>query len=104
LAQGELIDDKSISEGTQVNGQRQLASLVEANWLIAKGNNLKITDEFLDPDRSVPNDNETRWSAVYEWTPLQFVQLRGGARIQDGIPQINAQHTRLYFIELHGFF
>jgi hypothetical protein len=104
LAQGELIDDKSIIEGSQVTGQRQLASLVEADWLIAKGNNLKITGEFFDPDRKVANDNQTRWSAVYEWTPIQFVQLRGGARIQDGIPQINSQHTKLLFVELHGFF
>jgi hypothetical protein len=104
LAQGELIDDKSIIEGSQVTGQRQLASLVEADWLIAKGNNLKITGEFFDPDRKVANDNQTRWSAVYEWTPIQFVQLRGGARIQDGSPQLNSQHTKLLFVELHGFF
>jgi hypothetical protein len=104
LVQGELIDDKSIVEGTQVTGQRQLAGLAEADWLIAKGNNLKITSEFFDPDRSVANDNQTRWSAVYEWTPIQFMQIRGGARIQDGIPQINAQHTKVLFVELHGFF
>jgi hypothetical protein len=104
LAQGELIDDKSIQEGTTTNGQKQFAGLLEANWLIMKGNNLKITSELFDPDRTVPNDDETRWSVVYEWTPIQFVQLRGGARFQDGIPQINTQHTHLYFIELHGFF
>jgi hypothetical protein len=104
LAQAEYIDDKSVQEGTTVNGQRQVASLVEANWAIMRGNNLKITEEFFDPDRSVPNDNQTRWSAVYEWTPIQFVQLRGGVRYQNGIPQIDTQHTKLYFVELHGFF
>jgi hypothetical protein len=25
-------------------------------------------------------------------------------RYQDGIPQIDTQHTKLYFVELHGFF
>ena len=104
LAQGELIDDKSITEGTTTNGQRQAVTLVEANWTIMKGNNLKITSEWFDPDRNVSNNDETRWSVVYEWTPIQFVQLRGGARFQDGIPQINTQHTHLYFVELHGFF
>ena len=104
LAQGEVIDDKSIAAGTPVTGQRQAATLVEANWTLARGNNLKITGEYLDPDRHVANDSQTRWSAVYEWTPIQFVQLRGGARIQDGIPQIDTQHTKLYFVELHGFF
>jgi hypothetical protein len=32
-----------------------IKSLLAANWLIARGNNLKITDEFLDPHRAVPN-------------------------------------------------
>jgi len=36
LAQAEYIDDKSVQEGTTVIGQKQLASLVEANWLIAR--------------------------------------------------------------------
>jgi hypothetical protein len=104
LAQAEYIDDKSLVEDATINGQKQLASLVEANWLIMRGNNLKITSEFFDPDHRIRNDNQTRWSAVYEWTPIQFVQLRGGVRYQDGIPQIDTQHTKSYFVELHGFF
>jgi hypothetical protein len=104
LAQGEFINDRSITEGTTVNGQRQFATLAEADWAISRGNNLKITYEFFNPDHHVPNNNQTRWSWVYEWTPIQFVQIRGGFRYQDGIPQINTQHTKLYFVELHGFF
>jgi hypothetical protein len=100
LAQGELIEDKSFPEG----GRRTAATLIEADWTIARGNNLKVTSEFLDPDRHVANDAQTRWSVVYEYTPIQFVQLRGGVRYQDGIPQIDAQHTRLYFVQVHGFF
>jgi hypothetical protein len=100
LAQAEITDDESIA-----NDQgKQLATLLEANWLIARGNNLKITDEFLNPNRAVPNGEETRWSLVYELTPIQFVQIRTGFRWNDGIPQDPAEHQRLYFIELHGFF
>jgi len=83
---------------------KQLATLLEANWLIARGNNLKITDEFLNPNRAVPNGEQTRWSLVYELTPIQFVQIRTGFRWNDGIPQDNSQHGRLYFVELHGYF
>jgi hypothetical protein len=83
---------------------RELGTLLEANWLIARGNNLKITSEYLDPERSVQNNGETRWSVVYELTPIQFVQVRTGVRYYDGIPQVDTQHTRLYFVELHGFF
>jgi len=100
LAQAEITDDQSIA-----NKQgKQLATLLEANWLIARGNNLKITDEFLNPNRAVPNGEQTRWSLVYELTPIQFVQIRTGFRWNDGIPQDNSQHGRLYFVELHGYF
>jgi hypothetical protein len=100
LAQAEITDDKSIA-----NGQgKQLASLLEANWLIIRGNNLKITEEFLNPNRAVPNGEQTRWSVIYEVTPVQFLQLRTGFRWYDGIPQDNSEHQRLYFVELHGYF
>jgi hypothetical protein len=100
LAQAEITDDASIP-----NDQgKELATLLEGNWLIARGNNLKITYEFLNPDREVPNDEETRWSFIYEWTPIQFAQIRSGFRWNDGIPQDPSEHQRLYFIELHGFF
>jgi hypothetical protein len=81
-----------------------VATLLEGNWSPARGNNIKLTQEFLDPDRSVKNNAQTRWSLVYELTPIQFVQLRGGVRYGDGIPQIPGEHTKLYFVELHGFF
>jgi hypothetical protein len=32
------------------------------------------------------------------------VQIRGGARFNDGIPQAPEQHLKVYFVELHGFF
>lgn len=58
--------------GKRLSGQgKQLATLLEANWLIARGNNLKITDEFLNPNRAVPNGEQTRWSLVYEFTPIR---------------------------------
>jgi hypothetical protein len=100
LAQAEITDDQSLA-----NDQgKQLATLLEANWLIARGNNLKITEEFLNANRAVPNGEQTRWSLVYELTPIQFVQIRTGFRWNDGIPQDNSEHQRLYFVELHGFF
>jgi len=35
---------------------------------------------------------------------VQFVQLRAGVRYADGIPQLASEHTRRYFLKLHGFF
>jgi hypothetical protein len=100
LGEADLVNDHSQGSG----GVSGLATLAEANWMIARGHNLKLTAEYLDPDRHVANDQQTRWSVLYELTPLQFVQLRAGIRYGDGIPQLPSEHLRLYFLELHGFF
>lgn len=100
LGEADLIDDRSLGNG----GVKMLATLAEGDWAIARGHNLKITAEYLDPNRRVPHDQQTRWSLLYELTPVQFVQLRAGVRYSDGIPQLASEHTRLYFLELHGFF
>jgi hypothetical protein len=100
LAEADLADDQSLPAGQH----KIAAGLLEANWLITRGNNLKITAEQLYPDTSVHHNGEARWSLVYELTPIQFVQLRAGFRYLDGIPQADAQHQKLYFLELHGFF
>jgi hypothetical protein len=100
LGQVDVIDDHSLPTGSG----RQLATLAEANWRIMQGHNLKLTHEFLDPNRSVSNDAQTRYSIVYELTPIQYVQVRAGFRYSDGIPQAPTQHLKLGFVELHGFF
>jgi hypothetical protein len=100
LGEADLIDDRSLPNG----GLKMLATLLEANWAPARGHNLKLTAEYFDPNRHVPNDAQTRWSLVYELTPIQFVQLRAGVRYSDGIPQLASEHTRLFFVQLHGFF
>lgn len=101
LAEADLVTDKSLAVG---GGQKRLATLLEGNYAPARGHNLKVTFEYFDPDRSVGHDQQTRWSFLYEYTPVQFLQLRGGARLNDGIPQLPAQHLKVYFVELHGFF
>jgi hypothetical protein len=100
LGQAEITHDESIAD----DQGKELATLLEGNWLIARGNNLKVTYEFLNPDRAVANGEETRWSFVYEFTPIQFAQIRAGFRRNDGIPQDPSEHQRLYFLELHGYF
>jgi hypothetical protein len=100
LGEADVIDDRSLGAGEG----RELATLIEGNWLITRGNNLKVTSEYLDPNREVHNNGQTRWSVVYELTPMQFAQIRAGVRYYDGIPQSDTQNTRLYFVELHGFF
>jgi hypothetical protein len=103
LAEADLVVDHTLPNG----GQREAAGLLEADWLIKRGNNLKVTAEELAPDLDIGGlrrNGQMRWSVVYELTPIQFVQIRAGVRYLDGIPQADTQHEQLYFLELHGFF
>ena len=103
LAEIDLIEDRS---STSIAGAklRSYAWLLEGNWRIAQGHSLKASFEGLDPDRDRSSDGQSRVSAVYEYTPIPFLQLRGGARRYDGPAQFPQQNRRLYFVELHGFF
>jgi hypothetical protein len=99
LAEGDLVRDDGFPEGTR----RLLVSLLEADWALRKGHNLKLTFEYEDPDRHLKNNGETRASLVYEATPVQFLQLRLGYRRFKGIPQSDVQNQSLVFFELHAF-
>lgn len=100
LAEADYVVDDGFA-----TGERQLvAGLLEANWLVARGHNLKLTAEFIDPDLDVDEDQQARHSAVWEYTPMAFVQLRFGGRLSDGIPQNALQNQRQGFVELHVFF
>jgi hypothetical protein len=100
LGEVDYVDDDSIGAA----GRKLMASLAEADWKIRQGHNLKLTFEWLDPDDDVDEDEQTRASVLYEWSPIQFVQLRAGVRMYDGIPQNDIQNRTQTFVQLHGFF
>ena len=81
LAEADLVRDKDLPEGTRSG----LAALAEVNWGIRAGHNLKLTADYYDPDRDVSDDEQNRWSVVYELTPIPFLQVRAGYRRYDGI-------------------
>jgi hypothetical protein len=99
LGEVDLVRDAGYAQGRR----SLLAALGELNWAVLRGHNLKITGEYLDPDRKVSEDHRTRLSLVWEFTPLPFVQLRTGIRRWDGIPQNAVDNRRLLFFELHAF-
>lgn len=99
LAELDVVEDKSLPGGRDLG-----AALIEGNYLLRKGHNLKITYEYYEPNRDISNDAQTRASAAYEFTPFQFLQLRLIARFNDGIPQVDAQHQRLLMLQAHAFF
>jgi hypothetical protein len=91
-------------EGTPTGRVTQVATLAEGNVEVAKGHNLKLTYEWLDPNTNVSEDQRERYSAVYEYSPIQFTQFRLGARKSNGIPQNNAQNATEIFLQWHAFF
>ena len=100
LGEAGYIADKGFADGER----KQQVGLLEANWLIRKGHNLKVTAEHFEPDDDVDEDERSRYSIVYEHTPIQFLQLRLGARVYDGIPQSNLDNRRLAFVQMNAYF
>lgn len=96
--------DSVENEVGALNGVREEAALLEADWLIRPGNNLKLTLERYDPNRDLHDNRQSRYSLVYELTPIQFVQLRAGVRDYNGPTGVAAQNSNLFFIQLHVFF
>lgn len=80
------------------------ATLLEGNWRLRKGHNLKLGYEFLEPDSDRDEDEQERYSVVWEYSPLQFVQARVGARRYNGIPNIAVSNRDEVFAELHVYF
>jgi len=99
LAEIDLIKDQP-----SAGDLKQYATLLEGNWRIHKGHNLKVTYEFLDPNRDRGEDQQERYSAVWEYSPVQFVQSRVGVRRYNGIPNFVASNRDELFAELHVYF
>ena len=99
LFEYDRIEDKGFSPARDLD-----VGLVEANWEIKKGINLKATYEHFDPDVDVDEDDQSRASLVLELFPIQFTQISIGLRSRDGIPQNALQNTDEFFVQLHGYF
>jgi hypothetical protein len=100
LAEADYVKDEGLDGGPR----RQWVGLIEANWEPLRGHNLKATAEWFDPDADLDEDEQNRYSLVWEYSPIQYLQLRGGVRVYDGVSQIDQQNRRFGFIEMHAFF
>ena len=99
LAELSLITDEGPARDRDV-----YATLLEGNWRLRKGHNLKVGYEYLEPDRDRDEDQQERYSVVWEYNPIQFVQSRVGLRRYNGIPNIAVSNRDELFAELHVYF
>lgn len=100
LAEADWIND----ERPGTSDQDGMAGLVEGNWLLRNGHNLKLSYDYLDSDRDINENERVRYSLIWEYTPFQFLQSRLGVRMHDGPPQFATQNRNEVFVELHGFY
>lgn len=100
LGEADYVVDDSFADGRR----RQWVGLLEADWIVRPGHNLKLVAEYFDPDDDLDEDEQNRYSLVWEWTPIQYLQLRLGTRFYDGIPHSDLQNRDVHFAQLHGFF
>ncbi len=92
-----------IVDTTGQQKRKQVAGLIEANWNIRKGHNLKFTAERFDPNRDRARDQQTRLSLLWEYTPIPFLQVRTGIRNYDDVNEVPFLNQRIVFVQLHGF-
>jgi hypothetical protein len=99
-----LAEVSLVSDDLPAQQRDQYATLLEGNWRIRKGHNLKATYEYLEPDEDRDEDEQERYSLVWEYSPLQFVQSRIGVRFYNGIPNFAVSNRDEMFAELHVYF
>jgi len=88
-------------------GGEQEAGLLELNFMVKKGHNLKYTYEWLDPDlksAAEAPDIVSRTSVVYEPFLTQYLQVRGGYRMYEGQSNNDLENRTEMFAEIHGIF
>ncbi len=103
LAEVDLIEDRS-AFGPSGRKLRSSAWLLEGNWRVVQGHNVKVSAEALDPDHGRSTNRQSRVSAVYEYTPIGYLQLRGGWRRNSGPSASAFDNRRVGFVELHAMF
>jgi hypothetical protein len=100
LAELDFIEDELAGGGSH----DIYATLVEGNWRFRKGHNLKVTYEFLDPANDASEDEQERYSVVWEFAPIQLLQARVGYRSYNGIASLPLTNRSEAFVELHAYF
>lgn len=99
LAEADLVTDD-----TPAGKRDTYVSLLEGNWRIRRGHNLKLTYEYHDPDDDLDENERERYSVVWELSPMQHVQSRIGMRFYNGVPGDDASNRDVFFAELHVYF
>jgi hypothetical protein len=99
LAEWDRVEDSGFGAA-----DRQLdIALLEANWAVLAGHNLKLTLESIGSDRADEPDR-LRGSLIWEYFPWNHIQVRAGVREYDSDNEIPLDNREEGFLQLHVFF
>ncbi len=102
LVEYDVIEDEDLGP---LLDREQAVALLEANINFLRGHNFKLTAEantFDDDNDDV--EDRFRYSAVWEYFPLAFTQLRIGVRTSDSDDVDAALNGDEVFVQAHIFF
>jgi len=97
IGQGDFITESGVD---------RFAGLLELNFLLTQGFNVKASYEFFDRDRDVSNelDAQDRITLGVEPFITQFLQVSAFYRINRSIPQNAVENQNQITLQFHGFF
>lgn len=98
-----LAELDAITDDTAAGEIDSVAALLEANWRVAPGHNLKLGLERYDPDDRLDGDERDRVSLVWEYWAFQYFQFRVGLRGGDGPAAAPPANRDRFFAELHVY-
>jgi len=103
LAEVDVIEDDSVQfvPGDDLSA---VVGFFEINRELKKGYNLKFTAEYFDPEDDIDENERTRYSLLLESTPYSHMQIRGGVRVGDDIPQRPQGDFTQAFMQLHLYY
>jgi Phosphate-selective porin O and P len=89
-------------KGFTTNNGEQDIGLLEANWRVAKGHNLKASfdKQHFDDWR----EDRLRYSLVWEFFPISFTQIRAGIRKRDSDEDNTLLNSEEVFGQIHVYF
>ncbi len=101
-----LVELDNVKTKLTSSESKQLAATGELDFLISRGQNLKLLYEAFDPDTTVTKDRRDRTSFIYEPFLTPYLQARVGARyykgpVQADVTKPNVNNAKQIFAELH---
>jgi hypothetical protein len=101
MLQMDTIKEEDEAAATEAEAETGLA---EVDYLIARGHNLKLQYEFIDPDKDTEGDVVDRLSVIYEPFVRPYLQWRVGYRDYTGPEGDTPSNKISYFGEIHVLF